>query len=295
MKYSDYMRQNSYLLAPPQQAAAPPKKTNGAAAPPAPPPPQAKPSEPAVFIPQELLGVQAYLLWEQAGKPDGADFGDKARQVLEGRIRGGASLADLERELLTPPEQPQQRAAEPKQKRKEQQQQQQQEAPPPPPPAPAAVVVGQSMGQRARNALDLIHRTVGAAVMQAKPKYLRTPMTALVEAAQANTGVHWFRVRAQGTALAGGMGRHTSTLPCRPARKCMEWPLPSPPAPPHPFRCAACPYCLLQLYNVGDKREMLATVHLDDPNNPNESQVTVSLTTTLSDGALQATRLPGAG
>ena len=33
-------------------------------------------------IPEDLLGVQAYILWEKAGKPDGADFSlDARRQV----------------------------------------------------------------------------------------------------------------------------------------------------------------------------------------------------------------------
>lgn len=31
--------------------------------------------------------MQAYILWEQAGKPDGADFGDRARQVGRWRHR----------------------------------------------------------------------------------------------------------------------------------------------------------------------------------------------------------------
>jgi hypothetical protein len=43
---------------------------------------------------------------------------------------------------------------------------------------------------------------------------------------------------------------------------------------------------LLQLYSLGDKQELLAAVELDNPDKPTESQVTVTLTTTLTDGAL---------
>lgn len=35
------------------------------------------------------INTQAYILWEQAGKPQGADYGDAARRALEERLRAG--------------------------------------------------------------------------------------------------------------------------------------------------------------------------------------------------------------
>jgi hypothetical protein len=283
MKYADYMKQYSYLLAA--------SSTNGTATAPPPPAPKkekkekrqeaaAPPKEPALEIPQDLLGVQAYLLWEQAGKPDGADFGDEARRVLEERLRGGASLADIERELRAPP------AAQPKQ---------QAAAAPAAPAAPAPpqpTVVGQSMVQRSRNPLDLIRRADGGAVAK-PPAYLRTPLSALVEAAQEDKDIHWFRVggwvgglmplvsrggglRTQrcacSAAPAAAFRAHASSTACLP--------------PTAPVRCSLCPSSRLpwlQLFNLGNERELLATVHLDNPADP-ESDVTLALTTSLPRG-----------
>ena len=38
------------------------------------------------------VGVQSYLLWEQAGRPNGADFSQDARHKLEKQLRAGARL-----------------------------------------------------------------------------------------------------------------------------------------------------------------------------------------------------------
>ena len=46
--------------------------------------------------------IQAYLMWEKAGRPDGADFAGDARRTLEGQVTGGMSLQDLERALKAP-------------------------------------------------------------------------------------------------------------------------------------------------------------------------------------------------
>ena len=68
----------------------------------------AKPSPvslwPLCVVLQELVNIQAYILWEQAGKPDGADFGDRARQVGGGAgideqwlgIRAGAASGGMD-------------------------------------------------------------------------------------------------------------------------------------------------------------------------------------------------------
>ena len=43
--------------------------------------------------------MQAYLLWEKAGKPDGANFSDDARRQLQQQLESGRSVQDLERSL----------------------------------------------------------------------------------------------------------------------------------------------------------------------------------------------------
>ncbi|PNW80482.1 hypothetical protein CHLRE_07g319300v5 [Chlamydomonas reinhardtii] len=46
-------------------------------------------------IPEDLLGVQAYILWEKAGKPDGADFSLDARRVINDQLAAGSSLEEV--------------------------------------------------------------------------------------------------------------------------------------------------------------------------------------------------------
>ena len=45
------------------------------------------------------VGLQAYLMWEQAGKPDGANFSDDARRQLEQQVQSGKSVQDIEHAL----------------------------------------------------------------------------------------------------------------------------------------------------------------------------------------------------
>ena len=52
------------------------------------------------------MGLQAYLLWEQAGKPDGANFSNDARSTLEKQLQQGKTVEDLERILKGPPGKP---------------------------------------------------------------------------------------------------------------------------------------------------------------------------------------------
>lgn len=48
------------------------------------------------------VNIQAYLLWEKAGRPDGADFAQDARATLEAQLRSGKSVQDLEAALKAP-------------------------------------------------------------------------------------------------------------------------------------------------------------------------------------------------
>lgn len=46
-------------------------------------------------IPDDLVGIQAYLLWESAGKPEGADLSLEARENLAAEILNGKSIEEI--------------------------------------------------------------------------------------------------------------------------------------------------------------------------------------------------------
>ena len=48
------------------------------------------------------MGVQAYILWEKAGKPDGTDFSSDARHGLQDQLDKGATIEHLEKSLKAP-------------------------------------------------------------------------------------------------------------------------------------------------------------------------------------------------
>ncbi|KAL4448876.1 hypothetical protein ABPG77_007593 [Micractinium sp. CCAP 211/92] len=181
VKYADYIQEYGRLLAPDveqrQRAAPPPKQQKKQQR-------QEREQEreqQSVYVPDELVGVQAYILWEQAGKPDGADFGGEARQLLEGRLRGGESLDDIERSLRGPQPEP------------AQQQRQQKSAPVAEPAAKQPAVVGQSMGMKSRNPLDMINRS-SAPLLSEKKRAVRSPLTPLLEATHDDPNTTWHRL-----------------------------------------------------------------------------------------------------
>lgn len=45
-----------------------------------------------VWVPDDLMAVQAYILWEKAGKPDGADFAQAARDEIHRQLKSGKKL-----------------------------------------------------------------------------------------------------------------------------------------------------------------------------------------------------------
>jgi len=59
-------------------------------------------SPPQEEIPMELVGIQAYILWENSGKPDGADFTDQAKAELAHKLRSGETLQQIEKALKEP-------------------------------------------------------------------------------------------------------------------------------------------------------------------------------------------------
>ena len=38
------------------------------------------------------VGIQAFIMWEKAGKPDGADFSHDARNVLRDQLQSGTAV-----------------------------------------------------------------------------------------------------------------------------------------------------------------------------------------------------------
>lgn len=48
------------------------------------------------------VGIQAYILWEKAGRPDGADFATDARRALQDQLDKGATIEHLEKSLKAP-------------------------------------------------------------------------------------------------------------------------------------------------------------------------------------------------
>ncbi len=88
-KYSDYQRKVIFpelgdSSAPAKDAPPPPPPQQQQQQQQAQKPPQQQAQAPAALppIPDDLLGVQAYVLWEHAGKPDGADFSGDARRLV---------------------------------------------------------------------------------------------------------------------------------------------------------------------------------------------------------------------
>jgi len=129
-----------------------------------------------VVIPDSLIAVQAYVMWEDAGKPQGGDFGAPARNLIEEKLRSGQTLQQIEAELTShgkeqqkpaKQQQQQQQPVQQQQKQKPVQQQQQAAAPVKQEPAPQAqqqqkaaqpppVEVGKSLGTATRNPLQMI-------------------------------------------------------------------------------------------------------------------------------------------
>ena len=46
----------------------------------------------AVDIPDDVIAIKAYILWEQGGRQDGADFSDKARKDIAAELSRGVTM-----------------------------------------------------------------------------------------------------------------------------------------------------------------------------------------------------------
>jgi hypothetical protein len=45
------------------------------------------------------VGLKAYLLWEQNGRPEGGDFSQQAREMLTEALNSGRSITQIEEEM----------------------------------------------------------------------------------------------------------------------------------------------------------------------------------------------------
>jgi len=209
---------------------------------------------PPVLIPEELVAVQAYLLWEKAGKPQGADFGSAARREIEAQMRSGLSLAEVDarlrggkepeaqRERRREEERRQQKGVEEGERRekdrrdeqarqRQQQQQAEAEAPSPPPAAAdadadaAPVSIGESSGLgAARDPLALIKPKSAAvpAPSSAAPSLSEDkrraakarPLDPVVQAAALDPSTRWRR-----TFPLGGKAQLLAVVKQRRARR----------------------------------------------------------------------------
>jgi alpha-glucan,water dikinase len=145
-------------------------------------------------LPDDLVGLKAYLMWEAAGRQDGADFSNQAREVLAKEVLNGKSVKEIEDMVRGP------------QPKQEQKQQKEQSAPSPPPQQQEqqqqpVVVVGESIGMRERNPLDLINKysTPNAPHLAEKAAPRETPLSPLLASAQEDESCVWHRVYALGS------------------------------------------------------------------------------------------------
>ena len=166
-------------------------------------------------LPGDVVGVQAYLMWEAAGRPDGADFDGVARRALARRLRAGESLAELRAELVPGAEAPQAAAvvaptAEPA-------------APPPPtPPSPTDALGAPAGDVPAVDPLALVKATAsgrgGGSLPSLAPPPARGALAPLEDAAARDESILWHRTFALGggytmlATVAGGEGGRGSTL-----------------------------------------------------------------------------------
>lgn len=110
-----------------------------------------------ISIPDDLIGVQAYVLWEHAGKPQGADFSGDAKRAIEEKLRNGQTLEQIAQQLNYTPKWTSSSSSASFSSMDEGPKSKEKAAPPPPPPKQnQPPQVGSSMHAPKRNPLDMI-------------------------------------------------------------------------------------------------------------------------------------------
>ncbi|KAJ9505372.1 hypothetical protein QJQ45_028079, partial [Haematococcus lacustris] len=176
--------------------AAPPQAPSPAAA--------ATPAPPVALldvpIPEDLIAVQAYVLWERAGKPQGADFAAPARAEIESKLRAGKDLDQQARDLKYSPKWSQASLMASAATSSSSSSSSKAPASPPPParaaPPPAPVQVGNTLGKLPqRNPLQLIKATSAPQLSADKGSEKREmPLDFLVGQFALDPATQWRRV-----------------------------------------------------------------------------------------------------
>lgn len=141
-----------------------------------------------VMLDQDLVNTMAYLMWERSGKPDGADFGDSAKREIERLLQEGKTIEDIKSEVLKH-EDVQKGDTEDTSSQPEVFVNESREAP-----VVEEVKVGDSIGMKTRNPLDLIHRSSPPRLAEVRNRAPK-PLEPLWLAAREDENCVWQRVR----------------------------------------------------------------------------------------------------
>lgn len=140
-----------------------------------------------VQLDEELVGLKAYLLWEQNGRPEGGDFSQQAREMLTEALNSGRSITQIEEEMRGSPQQ----------QHKEEKGAHESHAAAPPPPAKEAAAgnnsIGQSAGMPRRDVMSLIKNPAPLLSMEAYEEEDH-PLGGIIEAAARDESCVWHRV-----------------------------------------------------------------------------------------------------
>ena len=147
----------------------------------------------SMVIDQEMINLKAYLMWEEAGKPDGADFGEQARELIENQVKEGMTVQDIRRSLQSGTLE---RSVDVAQESMAASDTVVHEAPEER--VEDEIAVGASIGMKYRNPLDLIHRSQAPRLSEVR-KRNRKPLEPLWKAARENEDCVWHRVYSLGS------------------------------------------------------------------------------------------------
>ena len=147
--------------------------------------------EDGVVLDQDVVNFRAYLMWEQAGKPDGADFGQAAREEIVQLLGEGKTMEDIKHDMhMSEAEvvrhEEVRHETQPEEVRTEKQ------------PDQVAYTVGEGIGVKYRNPLDLIHRS-GAPRLSEVHKKTPKPLQPLWKMAREDEDCIWHRVYSLGS------------------------------------------------------------------------------------------------
>ena len=143
-------------------------------------------------IPDELIGVKAYLLWEEAGKPEGADFFEQAKKFIGDEMLSGKSLQQIEQDLRGPSEMSDGNGTHASMEDTGVTESQQVES------SMDGPFVGEGLGIKLENPLDLVHRSTPPRLAESRARQKETPLAPLATAAAEDESCVWNRLYSLG-------------------------------------------------------------------------------------------------